>query len=270
MLRGVVVYVGVGLLSGCLPSSDSEGSSDADVVVLGADGGDASPTVDGGAESPMADSGVAADAGMCAFPTSQAASEPCCPAHGVDACGAGLFCAAFDGRMQPTCYIEGVRQNGETCGADPHCLSGACHPDLEVCRPTQGEDCAPEVGCAPRSDEGHHLYCAENGRCRASRGDEGDPCAEDRDCDAGRCSRGVCVQPTPCEAACSTWVECAVVECDGFTDPASQTNLFEGCLGQCSHAPIVPLVEGHGDDCVGLIEMFSQMSAAFAADCRGR
>ncbi|MCP4806263.1 MAG: hypothetical protein GY913_05700 [Proteobacteria bacterium] len=56
------------------------------------------------------------------FPMSQQASEPCEPAHGIDACGAGLFCAALDGRSQPTCYPLYSRQNGESCDDDDNCI----------------------------------------------------------------------------------------------------------------------------------------------------
>ena len=53
-------------------------------------------------------------------PPSQGLSQPCCLSHGADACGAGLFCAAFDGRKIPTCYTENSRADRATCFQDNH------------------------------------------------------------------------------------------------------------------------------------------------------
>lgn len=51
-------------------------------------------------------------------PPARGLSERCCPSFGADACGAGLFCAALDGRTIPTCYPEHSRAEGATCTAN--------------------------------------------------------------------------------------------------------------------------------------------------------
>jgi hypothetical protein len=80
------------------------------------------------------------------FPASQAASAPCCPDWGVDACGASLFCAALDGRTQPTCYPEHSRLPNQSCTADVQCISFSCATS-GVCKGIPGGSCTPEVGC---------------------------------------------------------------------------------------------------------------------------
>lgn len=78
-------------------------------------------------------------------------SQSCCPALGTDACGAGLFCAAFDGRDVPTCYAEHERPDMAQCTADVQCLSGSCNTKLGACRSVYGQPCTEEIGCAPGS-----------------------------------------------------------------------------------------------------------------------
>ena len=62
-----------------------------------------------------------------AIAMTQGPSQPCCIAYGIDACGPNLFCAAFDGRSQPACYVDRSRLDGESCGADKHCLGASCN-----------------------------------------------------------------------------------------------------------------------------------------------
>lgn len=103
----------------------------------------------GPAEPTGADSSADAGSDGCSgLGKSQQLSQPCCLSYGVDACGAYLFCAAFDGRTQPTCYAERSRLDNETCADDRHCMSGSCHPDLDRCRSTPLTQCTPELGCA--------------------------------------------------------------------------------------------------------------------------
>ena len=54
------------------------------------------------------DGGGGLDAQECSSttPAAQGLSQPCCLSWGADACGAGLFCGAFDGRTVTTCYPE--------------------------------------------------------------------------------------------------------------------------------------------------------------------
>jgi hypothetical protein len=92
------------------------------------------------------------------FPASQTLSEPCCEEWGVDACGAGLFCAAFDGRKQATCYAENSRRDGEACGADLHCASRSCNVEKAACRSSNYARCDVTIGCAP-SLAGDTFWC---------------------------------------------------------------------------------------------------------------
>src|SRR5690242_15443328 len=71
-----------------------------------------------GGTSPIGDQADAGDSGRrCLSSASQGLSGPCCPELGIDACGANLFCAAFDGREQATCYPERSRMDGTECTA---------------------------------------------------------------------------------------------------------------------------------------------------------
>lgn len=118
-------------------------------------------------------------------------AAPCCIAHGLDACGAGLFCAAFDGRENLTCYPERSRADGEECDGDNHCESGDCNGDIGRCR-TSGGTCERDVGCAPssggdirvcsRADSrpGFECLLVGDGRSHA-------PCRDDSDCRNGPC-----------------------------------------------------------------------------------
>lgn len=102
------------------------------------------------------------DAGPCTFPVSQGLSEPCCRQHGIDACGAGLFCEAFDGRTQTTCYAEGSRGDGQECRDDLHCSGGRCPPSTMRCGPGPGDRCSTNgPPCAP-DGAGRMYYCDPN------------------------------------------------------------------------------------------------------------
>jgi hypothetical protein len=88
----------------------------------------------------------------CLESRSRGPSEPCCLDFGVDACGANLFCAAFDGRSQATCYVEGSRTAGEECKESKQCLSGSCVKSK--CAALLSEKCDPAIGCAQRGATG--------------------------------------------------------------------------------------------------------------------
>jgi len=144
---------------------------------------------------------------------SQTLSEPCCVDHGPDACGASLFCAAFDGRVQPTCYMEHSRLVGEECNGDRHCASRSCNRGLAACRAIPGEACTVAVGCSSKLD-GEHYVCAD-GSCRRSTGERGAHCGEDDDCDSERCREGRCACPegeAPCDRVCTPLTD----ECDNW------------------------------------------------------
>ena len=78
---------------------------------------------------------------------SQGASELCNPDFGIDACGAGLFCEAFDGRKYHTCYILGSRLIGDECSSDEHCVTKNCEGDTCGGAPL-GAACATDFDCA--------------------------------------------------------------------------------------------------------------------------
>lgn len=118
--------------------------------------------------------------------------DACCPSLGADACGAGLFCASFDGRTIATCFRERSRLTGESCGDDRQCEHGSCNLELGRCRAAEGEVCTRTLGCGP-SDAGGRQVCQTNGHvedgvCQANTGESWARCAWDDDCLDGTCT----------------------------------------------------------------------------------
>lgn len=183
---------------------------------------------------------------------SQGPSEPCCPSHGKDACGANLFCAAFDGRKTPTCYVEGQQRGGEECADDSHCQSNECNTDVKKCVGlTVGDTCDSEAGC------GEAAICLDQ-KCVLAEGAAQSPCDADNDCQNVRYNsmqgKGVCVRgrcgarnesdvevPSECASRFATGdlqgfrVTCAACESDA--DCLSvESRKFERCMkGVCVH-----------------------------------
>lgn len=135
------------------------------------------------------------DPRSCVEPASQALSEPCCLAHGMDACGAALFCAAFDGRTQPTCYPERSRLDRQSCFEDRHCASGSCNVEAGACRSMPGAACDAAIGCATDPAGGRFACVVESGTCqRVGDGSFGAVCAGAADCNEGlACADGLCI-----------------------------------------------------------------------------
>lgn len=124
---------------------------------------------------------------------SRGPSESCCLDFGADACGANLFCAAFDGRTVPTCYVEKTRLDSEECNADLHCASGAC-AESNVCRASPGQPCARDVGCAAFQGEAYVcVHRNESDRCLPAARTLGGACSDDDGCDSGFCADDRCV-----------------------------------------------------------------------------
>jgi len=86
------------------------------------------------------------------YPASQSLSEACCAERGADACGAGLFCAAFDGRTQTTCYAERSRADGQTCTENIQCEGNACNASGICKKPTTTTPPPPPGKCTPQCD----------------------------------------------------------------------------------------------------------------------
>ena len=121
----------------------------------------------------------------CSQPPLAGPSEACCPGHGLDACGANLFCAALDGRSLATCYVTRSQPAGAECNDDQHCQSEACGPDDE-CLALPGQSCAAGEAC-------HQAVCVDD-ICVPTTGESGAPCEEDGQCGDGRtCNNGMCV-----------------------------------------------------------------------------
>lgn len=148
----------------------------------------------------------------CTIEPGQLLSAPCCEGHGVDACGAGLFCAAFDGRTQSACYAERSRADGDACTEDRQCASNSCNAEAGACRSATSA-CSLEIGCAPSAD-GTARFCAvldgqtePSCQLEHSLGD-GQTCTEDRQCKSNSCN----LEAGKCRAkgsACSPNVGCA-------------------------------------------------------------
>jgi hypothetical protein len=127
----------------------------------------------------------------CDYDVTQGVSQPCCTEHGIDACGAGLFCAAFDGRTQATCYPEHSRGDLEECLSDVHCVSGECDEDAGVCRSSPLTACDDAVGCA-RDPTGRRYVCRPKDAgwvCDPiGDGEALDVCETNADCNSGSCN----------------------------------------------------------------------------------
>ena len=169
---------------------------------------------------------AAVGAGNCgAIQSGRGVSEPCCEAYGVDACGAGLVCAALDGRTASTCYVEGSRADGKTCTADALCVSGACDKTLHTCG-------VPLGGLCTYSPDGSTNNCGtENGaKLACSR-----PIVNNKADGALVCTR---MDPTSDCAPCNTKADCVkapyVYDCLGgrcnATSPSYVT--VSACCGQ--------------------------------------
>lgn len=113
------------------------------------------------------------------------ASQACCIEHGADACGADLFCAAFDGRTIPTCYLTRSQDGGEECNENSHCISNSCGED-GLCRAIPGGSCADGESC-------YDSICTD-GICVAFTGEFGTACEDDTHCgDKLICDSGQCL-----------------------------------------------------------------------------
>ncbi|MBI5547749.1 MAG: hypothetical protein HY901_28030 [Deltaproteobacteria bacterium] len=93
------------------------------------------------------------------IPKAQLPSAACCSDWGIDACGAGLFCAAFDGRTQPVCYVEKSRADGETCTENRQCFGGSCSASEGICAPDCQARCEEKKACANASEELRSTDC---------------------------------------------------------------------------------------------------------------
>jgi hypothetical protein len=82
------------------------------------------------------------------IPKVRVESESCCPDYGADACGADLFCAAFDGREIATCYREYSRLGLEECTDDVQCMTQSCNQETKKCRSETSDTCEAATGCA--------------------------------------------------------------------------------------------------------------------------
>lgn len=157
---GALLLSALGISVGALATTACDGPSGATEPAEG--GASVAPAPDAEAEA------GATDEPSCksTFPVSQPHAAPCCAEWGVDACGAGLFCAAFDGRAQTTCYEERSRRHRETCLADNNCLSDHCDARTGTCLLRPGAPCNLEDPCG-RDQNGTPHECQES-RCTPS------------------------------------------------------------------------------------------------------
>lgn len=171
-----------------------------------------------------------APGGECQLPKSQGLSQACCPGHGIDACGASLFCAAYDGRTAPTCYAERSRLDQTECDEDRHCLSASCNVAMRLCRSTPTTTCSPEVGCA--ADPGGRRYVCntlDGSTCQSiGDGDLGDACETNADCVNGTCLAFACKSAIGGE--CWDQSDCA----EGMCAPCNAGNVY--CLDPYDHS----------------------------------
>lgn len=140
---------------------------------------------------------------------SRGPSEACCPTFGADACGANLFCGAFDGRTQPTCYLERSRAIGDTCTEDRQCVSESCNTEVGKCRGLAGGPCVFGVGCVP--SQGQRFVCDQVTDTCVKAG--GSVCEVSSDCkQPGACAEGHCTSGTDGQF-CETTKQCRSSRC---------------------------------------------------------
>lgn len=169
---------------------------------------------------------------------SQTVSQPCCLADGVDACGAMLFCAAFDGRTQPTCYLDHTRLDGTECSGDAQCASGTCNMKNKKCKSMPGATCNTTTGCAAYMAQ---KYICAAGKCTTTTGAPSSACETDSDCKNGSCDpTSHCAGKTG--ATCHGQSDCSADLC---------------CKGNGSDMQCQDCRGGAGDQC-----------GAFFGDCR--
>ena len=144
------------------------------------------------------------------LPMTQAESAPCCPEYGIDACGAHLFCAAFDGRTRATCYRLYSRLDGKECDSDHHCLSKDCNLANRRCRYLPAAECTVETGCSTKFDVNY--YACAHDRCVETDREEGSPCATSKDCASEICVDNVC-ETGAVGSRCTSVADCNVEFC---------------------------------------------------------
>lgn len=123
----------------------------------------------------------------CAASKVQTLGAACCEDYGIDACGAGLFCAKLDGRTVATCYPNNIRKPGETCTAAVQCVTQGCSSG-GLCVAARGDGCVPKDGCEKGYVCAAYLGDLDRPAKCAAIGD-GDYCLTDKDCG----SKNVCV-----------------------------------------------------------------------------
>jgi hypothetical protein len=131
-------------------------------------GGSSTQTSSGGGGVKAGGGPSSGDPGTCTQAKSRGPSEACCLDLGVDACGANLFCAAFDGRTQATCYPNSSRKLGEACLANENCVSSLCTETMR-CAPILGEACDVATGCSQLSNSSTTRAIACEGAAGAAR-----------------------------------------------------------------------------------------------------
>ncbi len=186
------------------------------------------PTTD---DTPTDDSGSSSspkkrDAGApaCDLGNSRSLSESCCEDLGVDACGAKLFCAAFDGRKQATCYPEGSREDMTECTDDAQCISGECNAGEAACKSLQGAACTEVIGCVSAADKTPYVCTA--GTCKR------DPsyCPANT-LKSGKVACDTAIGTSCCTAAtvCSEDPDCVTRSKCAFACPVGDTSCLYGC-----------------------------------------
>lgn len=118
-------------------------------------------------------------------------SQRCCLDYGIDACGPGLFCAAYDGREFAACYANHSRTDGASCTADNECQSYRCNRETGRCKASPNTTCTPTDGCGPGPETAANYVCAA-GTCQKSTGAERQPCATHADCQSQICMNNQC------------------------------------------------------------------------------
>ncbi len=188
----------------------------------------------GGLPGPGGSGGAGSGSDCTSLGRSRGPTQECCRTFGIDACGALLFCAAFDGRTTPTCYPERSRLDGQSCDEDRDCTSGACSATAHACKSVLGQACTAEIGCAP-APTGRPAACDTTtapARCRETSRELGGLCEADAGCASGHCVHLRCILGPG--SACTRDQDCLSGYCAG---DSGQRTCSTGMLGSPCRVP---------------------------------
>jgi len=157
----------------------------------------------------------------------------------IDAYAAASCETVFSGAGVPACDFKGTRANGAACGSDTQCQSGSCYKALEgdggsATRATCGTCKAPvaENGDCSAAECERGLSCIAN-KCVRPVKENGDCIPAEKPCESTlNCVSGKCVKPLALGAACENGAN--KNRCDGFQGAFCKPTVGNPSAGTCA------------------------------------